>query len=544
MLDKLLGNMQNESNSTTVVYGEEARRELYKGVEEVANAVGVTMGPKGRRVIIETDDPSRPLVTKDGVTVSKSINPSDPMKRMGAALVQEAASRTNEVAGDGTTTATVLTRELVFLANRQLTAGFDSVELANGMEDAVDMVTSKLAEFAIPASSKELLQQIATVSANGDTWLGSLVADAIHKVGLDGVVSVEDAKGTKTSVEIVEGTRFDRGYVSPYFVNEKEKMRCVHENAVVLITDRKISSLKDIIPVLEQCIRNNKPLLIVCDDIEGDALQGCVLNAAHGKVKLCVVKAPGPDKIEMLKDLSVLVGGKAIMSGNGDKLEEAKLEELGKCKKFSVDAKNCTIVADGTSAEAVSARAAELRKRLEDPDLDEEQTNIIRARLSRLTSGAAIIRVGGSTEIELNERKHRLEDSLHAARAALESGILPGGGSSLYMVSEIIQECMRNSERLTRGDGTSAGWRIVLEACKSPMRQIAKNAGKKMESLDLKNLTWGHGWNAATDTMVNLLESGIVDPLKVTSSAMQNALSVARTFLELDAVVYKGKETK
>lgn len=546
MLEDLLNNMKSagSSESTEVLYGEDARRELMQGIEEVAKAVGKTMGPKGRRVVIQTSDATKPIVTKDGVTVSKSISPTDYVHRIGAALVQESASRTNETSGDGTTTATVLTRELVFLANRQLIAGFDPNGLEVGMEEATKAIKDFLSEKATPADSKETLKQIATVSANGDEWLGGLVADAIHRVGLDGVVSVEDAKGTKTSIEIVEGTRVDRGYVSPYFVNDKEKMRCAYENAHVLITDRKISSLKDLIPILEQCARNNKPLLLICEDIEGDALQGAVLNSAHGKVKMCVVRAPGPDKVEMLKDLATIVGGQHVFSANGDKLEDVKLESIGQCKNFSVDAKNCTIVATGSTAENVSNRASDVRKRMEDPNLSPEEMDLLRLRLARLTSGAAIIRVGGSTELELTERKHRLEDSLHAARAALESGVLPGGGISLYKASQSLRQQNDVKIILTNGDSKAAGWRVVLEACKAPIKQIATNAGKNIDTVPVDDLEWGVGWNAASDCVENLLDRGIVDPLKVTLSALENSLSVARTFLELDAVVYYRKNEK
>lgn len=546
MLEDLLNGLKSGGGgeTTEILYGEEARRELLRGIEEVAKAVGKTMGPKGRRVVIQTSDPTKPIVTKDGVTVSKSISPSDSVHRIGAALVQEAAARTNETSGDGTTTATVLTRELVFLVNRQLTAGFDPNGLEVGMEEAVEAIKNLLTEKATPADSKETLKQIATVSANGDEWLGGLVADAIHRVGLDGVVSVEDAKGTKTSIEIVEGTRFDRGYVSPYFVNDKEKMRCTHENAYVLVTDKKLSSLKDILPLLEACARNNKPLLLICEDIEGEALQGVVLNSAHGKIKMCVVRAPGPDRIEMLKDLATIVGGTHVFSANGDKIEDVKMETIGQCKNFSVDAKNCTIVATGSTADAVLNRVAEIRKRLEDPNLNPEEIDILRLRLSRLTSGAAIIRVGGSTELELIERKHRLEDSLHAAKAALESGVLPGGGISLYKVAQTLRKEDAVKTILSAGDGKSAGWRVVLDACKSPIAQIASNAGKNIETISIDDLEWGFGWDAASDQITNLLNAGIVDPLKVTLSALENSLSVARTFLELDAVVHFEKKDK
>jgi chaperonin GroEL len=485
-----------------------------------------------------------PIVTKDGVTVSKAVDPVDPVERMGAMLVREAASRTNDEAGDGTTTASVLTGALVGNVVKLTTGGFEAADVKRGMEDAATLVLEKLSQMAEKIDTEESLRDIATISANGDKEMGSLVAQAIHKTGIDGVVAVENARSSATTLEIVEGLRFDRGYLSPYFVTDQEKMRVVYEDCAVLITDRKISSLKDLVPLLEDCSRNNRtPLLIVAEEVDGDAMQGLVINKATNGLPVVAVKLPGigSDRDAQMHDLIALCGGTHPTTSSGIKVESTKLINVGRVKKVVVDARMTTIVGRADAEPRVEERVVELRGQLEDVSLSKEELEVIKRRLAKLTSGAAIVRVGGATELELVEKKYRIEDALHAARAALEEGIVPGGGQALLRIKKQIE--LENPE--TKDTAYAAGFKAVLDACVAPLRRIARNAGQSADVVVQKCLDLDRtdlGWDAVKGEVVNLRATGVVDPVKVTRCALQNAVSVAGVFLMLDCVIHEPVE--
>jgi len=535
---------------SVVLRGKDAIAPLKRGLDLAVDTVGATMGPMGRTILIQGEEGSSPVVTKDGVTVSKSIDPVDPAERMGAQLVREAASRTNDEAGDGTTTASVLTGALVSSVVKYVAAGMEPSEVKRGLDAATARVLLELTSIAELVDTEEALKDIATISANGDVEIGELVARAVHKTGVDGVVAVENARSATTTLEIVEGLRFERGYLSPYFVTDQDKMRAAYEDCVVLVTDRKLSSLKELIPLLEDCNKASKPLLIVADEIDGDAMSGLVLNRANAGLKVVAVKLPGAgsDRDAQMRDLIALVGGEHPTHASGKKVDETRLTTVGSAKKVVVDAKTTTIVGRSEAQERVKARVAELRAQLEDVTVSKEESDAVRRRLAKLSSGAAIIRVGGATELELGERKYRIEDALHAAKAALEEGIIPGGGAALFKIQHDLQ--MYDKDVLTvvaKGDAVACGWKAVFDACRAPLRRIVENAGQsadvvceRMNSLAIRSdPTHNVGWDAAAGEMKDLRKAGIIDPVKVARCAFRNAASVAGIFLLLDAIVHE-----
>ena len=528
--------------TTQILFSENARKELFVGLKLAADAVSCTLGPKGRTVLIQRPGQS-PLVTKDGVTVSKAVKLKDPVKRMGAELIREAASQTNESAGDGTTTATVLTAALVEGGLKLVESGHSPLLVCRGIEAAAKHVEHELITGAKKIVTSEEIAQVGTISANGDAVIGQLIAAAMDKVGRDGIITVEDAKGMTTTMDVVEGMQFDRGYLSPYFVTDNERMRATYENAFVLVTDKKISALKDLVPILEGVMRQQRPLLIIAEDVEGDAMTGLVINRLKSGLPVVAIKAPGygQHRNELLNDICTLTGATLISSATGVSLEKASVSELGQCKKFVTDAKTTTLVGTGSTKAAVDKHVGELKQQLEDVTLGEDEKTKLRTRVAKLASGVAVIRVGGATEVEMVERKYRIEDALNATRAAAEEGIVPGGGMALFLCSLLD---------FTDGDGdVKAGMNVVARACRAPLRKIVENTGASSDVViaeltkkhggpsDLKVVTHSHGFNAATGEYVDLVAAGVVDPVKVTRSALKNAVSVATTFLSLDAVI-------
>lgn len=524
---------------TRVVFAQEARRELFAGLCTTAEAVMCTLGPKGKTVLIQKEG-GTPIITKDGVTVSKSINLKDPLKRMGSEMIREAASRTNDIAGDGTTTATVLTYAMVKSGLKLLEAGYSAQDLCAGIDFATKNVLEHLKSSAKQLTTSEEISQVGTISANGDRNIGDLIAQAMDQVGRDGIITVEDAKGMSTSLEIVEGMQFDRGYLSPYFVTNSEKMNVVFQDAKVLLTDRKISTLKELIPILEKTMQNRMPLLIIADEVEGEALQGLVLNKLNASLQVVAIKSPGFGKHreELLNDISILTGAKLISPTTGIKLESITLQDLGTLKKVVVDAKGSTLVATGATKDSVEKHVKDLRFQMQDVTLSIEELTKLKVRIAKLASGVAVIKVGGATELEMIERKYRIEDALNATRAAADEGIVPGGGMALFNALETIAE----DQLVNLNQGVKAGVSIVSDACLAPLRRIVHNAGGSgdvvfNELARLKQVEPLLGYNAAKSSYENLIHAGVIDPVKVTKTALNNAASVASTFLNLDAVI-------
>jgi chaperonin GroEL len=529
------------SESTKVIFSTEARKQLFKGLETVADAVSCTLGPKGKTVLIQQDG-SSPIVTKDGVTVSKSIKLKEPVERMGAQLIREAASQTNYSAGDGTTTSTVLTHALVKSGLKYLESGYTAKELSDGIEKTVSKALEILRSSAKQLTSSEEIAQIATISANGDTKIGELIAEAMNKVGHDGIITVEDAKGMLTALELVDGMQIDRGYLSPYFVTNSDKMTASYNDAKVLLVDHKISGMKDMIPILEKVMQSRTPLLIIADDVEGEALQGLVINRVNANLPVVAIKSPGygQHKEELLRDIAVLTGGKVVSAVTGMKLANVTLSDLGTLKKFVVDAKSTTLVGSPQYASEVEKHVQDLKIQLQDITLNVDEVTKLRTRIAKLASGVAVIKVGGSTEVEMTERKYRIEDALHATRAAVDEGIVPGGGMALF---NVWQQLSTSSTE----DNLGAGTKIVMDACLAPVKKIVLNAGYspdivinelnkvKREGQDFI------GYNAAQNTYDDMMKVGVIDPVKVTRTALLNASSVAITFLTLDAVVVEDK---
>jgi chaperonin GroEL len=534
----MLSSHKNEK-STRVVFSSEARKELYAGLEVTAEAVCCTLGPKGKTVLVQNPN-GNPIITKDGVTVSKSINLKNPLRRMGSEMIREAANRTNEVAGDGTTTSTVLTHAMVKSGLRLLESGYSSQDLCAGINVAVKAVVNDLESKAKLLTTPSEIAQIGTISANGDKNIGELIATAMEKVGQDGIITVEDAKGMSTSLEIVEGMQFDRGYLSPYFVTNNEKMNVVFHDAKVLLTDKKISTLRELIPILEKINQNRGSLLIIADDVEGEALQGLVVNRLNANLQVAAIRSPGygSHKDELLHDISVLTGAKIVSPKTGNKLETMTYADLGTLKKVVVDAKSSTLVATGGTKNDVDAHVQNLRHQMNDVTLTFDELTKLKTRIAKLASGVAVIKVGGATELEMVERKYRIEDALNATRAAAEEGIVPGGGMALFNSLDCLQTLYDNSPQHIK-----AGISIVQDACVAPIRRIASNAGQSPE-VTINELHRSNpekktslGYNAANNTFVDMVDAGIIDPAKVTKTAMKNAASVATTFLSLDAVI-------
>ena len=534
----------DSKNTTNIVFSSEARKELFSGLTLAANAVGCTLGPRGKTVLIQQANNASPLITKDGVTVAKSIKLKHPIKRMGAELICEAASHTNDVAGDGTTTSTILTHAIVSMGLKLLESNHNSLALCKGIELATSCVVNALKKNAKQLSTSEEVAQVATVSANGDVKIGELIARAIDKVGRDGIVTVEDAKGTTTSLEIVEGMQLDRGYLSPYFVTNTDKMNVVYNDAYLLVTDKKLNSLKDLIPILESVVKTQKSLLIIAEDVEGDALQGLVLNRVKSNLSVVAIKAPGYGlhRDELLNDICVLTGAKLVSSATGLSLSSVSLSDLGKIKKLVVDSKSTTLVGTGSTKEALNKHVEDLRSQLQDVTINVEQITKLKTRIAKLASGIAVIKVGGSTELEMIEKKYRIEDALNATKAAAEEGIVPGGGMALYATIETVKNELKDKNL---SNDEIAGVDTVLNACLAPMTKIVENAGvnagvvvSELRRSNDKDL----GYNAATGEYVNMIQAGVIDPVKVTRTALEHASSVALTFLSLNAVIHNEEK--
>ncbi len=522
-----------------IVYGEESRHAILRGVNALADAVKVTLGPKGRNVVIDKKFGS-PTITKDGVTVAKEIDLKDPVENMGAQMVREVASKTSDTAGDGTTTATVLAQAIYREGLKMVTAGANPMELKRGIEKAVEAITEQLKKVSKPVAG-HMIGQVGTISANSDETIGKIIAEAMEKVGKDGVITVEEAKSMETSLEVVEGMQFDRGYLSPYFVTDPERMETVLENPVILIHEKKISSMKDLLPLLEQVARGGKPLVIIAEDVDGEALATLVVNKLRGTLQVAAVKAPGfgDRRKAMLEDIAILTGGKAITEDLGIKLENIKIEDLGKAKKVTIDKDNTTIVeGDGTKS-GIEGRVKQLRTQVEDTTSDYDREKL-QERLAKLVGGVAIIKVGAATETEMKEKKARVEDAMHATKAAVEEGIVPGGGVALIRCAKVLDGLKLEGDQ-------KVGVDIVRRAIESPMRWIATNAGQegtivvqKVKEKDDANF----GYNAATDKYEDLVKAGVIDPTKVVRSALQNAASIASLLLTTEAMVSEIPEKK
>ncbi|MDM5186720.1 chaperonin GroEL [Bacillus sp. DX4.1] len=514
-----------------IKFSEEARRSMLRGVDTLANAVKVTLGPKGRNVVLEKKFGS-PLITNDGVTIAKEIELEDAFENMGAKLVAEVASKTNDVAGDGTTTATVLAQAMILEGLKNVTAGANPMGLRKGIEKAVVAAIEELKTISKPIEGKSSIAQVAAISS-ADEEVGQLIAEAMERVGNDGVITLEESKGFTTELDVVEGMQFDRGYASPYMITDSDKMEAVLDNPYILITDKKIANIQEILPVLEQVVQQGKPLLIIAEDVEGEALATLVVNKLRGTFNVVAVKAPGfgDRRKAMLEDIAILTGGEVITEELGRDLKSATVASLGRAGKIVVTKENTTVVEGVGSTEQIEARIGQIRAQLEETtsEFDREK---LQERLAKLAGGVAVIKVGAATETELKERKLRIEDALNSTRAAVEEGIVAGGGTALMNVYTKVSELAADGDEAT-------GINIVLRALEEPVRQIAINAGLEGSVVveRLKGEKVGVGFNAATGTWVNMLESGIVDPTKVTRSALQNAASVAAMFLTTEAVV-------
>jgi len=523
-----------------IKFGEEARRSMEKGINKLANTVKVTLGPKGRNVVLDKKFGS-PLITNDGVTIAREIEFKDPYENMGAQLVKEVATKTNDVAGDGTTTATLLAQAIIREVLKNVAAGANPMIVQKGIRKAVDASVEEIRRFSKKVESKDAIAQVASVSA-GDEEIGKLISEAMEKVGKDGVITVEESKSMGTVLDVVEGMQFDRGYVSAYMVTDTDKMQAELEEPYILITDKKISNIQELLPILEKVVQQGRPLLIIAEDVEGEALTTLVLNKLRGTINCVAVKAPGfgDRRKEMLQDIAILTGGKVISSELGYELKDATLDMLGKAKKVKVDKENTTIVDGEGSQSEIKNRIKQIRVQIEDTtsDFDREK---LQERLAKLSGGVAVIQVGAATETELKERKLRIEDALSATRAAVEEGIIPGGGTVLINCIPVVQKLVDKVD----GD-EKTGVRIVLRALEEPVRQIAINAGLEGSVIveKIKEQKVGIGFDAAKERYVDMIEAGIVDPTKVTRSALQNAASVAAMVLTTEASVADIEEEK
>jgi chaperonin GroEL len=523
-----------------VKFGSEAREKILRGVNILADAVTVTLGPRGRNVVLEKSF-GAPNVTKDGVTVAKEIELEDKFENMGAQMVKEVASKTSDVAGDGTTTATVLARAIFTEGLKMVVAGHDPMTLKRGIDRAVKAVTDELKSVSKPTKEQKEIAQVGTISANNDPTIGQIIAEAMSKVGKEGVITVEEAKGLETQLEVVEGMQFDRGYLSPYFVTDPERMECVLEDVQILIHEKKISSMKDLLPLLEQVARAGKPLLIVAEDIEGEALATLVVNKIRGTLHTVAVKAPGfgDRRKAMLEDIAVLTGGRVIAEELGMKLENVGLKDLGRCKRIVVDKDNTTLV-DGAGKKAdIEGRIKQIRAQIEETTSDYDREKL-QERLAKLVGGVAIVRVGAATEVEMKEKKARVEDALHATRAAVEEGIVPGGGVALIRAGGVLEKLSGVS------DEERFGVNIVRRAIEEPLRWISTNAGAEGSIVldKVKNGKGPFGYDAASEEYTDLLKAGIIDPTKVVRTALQNAASVAGLLLTTEAMVGERPEEK
>ncbi|MBR4041650.1 MAG: chaperonin GroEL [Bacteroidaceae bacterium] len=524
-----------------IVFNMEAREQLKKGVDELANAVKVTLGPKGRNVIIEKKF-GAPHITKDGVTVAKEVELADPFMNTGAQLVKSVASKTGDDAGDGTTTATVLAQSIVNVGIKNVTAGANPMDLKRGIDKAVAKVVESIKEQSEAVGSDyDKIEQVATISANNDPEIGKLIADAMRRVSKDGVITIEEAKGTETSIGVVEGMQFDRGYLSPYFVTDTEKMECVMDNPYILIYDKKISNLKDFLPILEPAIQTGRPLLVIAEDVDSEALTTLVVNRLRAQLKICAVKAPGfgDRRKEMLEDIAILTGGIVISEEKGLSLEQATIEMLGRCDKVTVSKDNTTIVNGAGNKDAIAERVAQIKAQIAatKSDYDKEK---LQERLAKLAGGVAVLYVGAASEVEMKEKKDRVDDALCATRAAIEEGIVPGGGVAYIRAIDAL-ECLKGDN----ADETT-GIEIIKRAVEEPLRQIVSNAGKE-GAVVVQKVREGEGdfgYNARTDVYEHMKAAGVVDPAKVTRVALENAASIAGMFLTTECVIVEKKEDK
>jgi chaperonin GroEL len=522
-----------------IIYGEQSRQAILRGVNQLADAVKVTLGPKGRNVILDKKFGS-PTITKDGVTVAKEIDLKDPLENMGAQMVREVASKTSDTAGDGTTTATVLAQAIYREGARNVVAGANPMELKRGIEKAVEAIVEEVKKMSRPVTGN-MVAQVGTISANSDATIGKIIAEAMDKVGKDGVITVEEAKTLETSLDIVEGMQFDRGYLSAYFVTDPERMEVVLENPVILIHEKKISSMKDLLPVLEQVARLGRPLLIIAEDIEGEALATLVVNKLRGTLQAAAVKAPGfgDRRKAMLEDIATLTGGRAITEDLGIKLENIKLEDLGKAKKVTIDKDNTTIVEGAGTSSAIEGRVKQIRGQVEDTTSDYDREKL-QERLAKLVGGVAVIKVGAATETEMKEKKARVEDAMHATKAAVEEGIVPGGGVALVRSAKALDKLKLEGDQ-------AVGLQIIRRAIEEPMRWIAMNAGQEgsiVVSKVKEQKNADEGFNAATEVYEDLVKAGVIDPAKVVRSALQNASSIASLLLTTEALVSEIPEEK
>jgi len=522
-----------------IIYADQARQSILRGVNQMANAVKVTLGPKGRNVVIEKKF-GGPTITKDGVTVAKEIELKDPLENMGAQMVKEVASKTSDVAGDGTTTATILAQAIFREGVKAVTSGANPMALKRGIDKAVELAVESVHALSKPVSG-EMIAQVGTISANSDHTIGNIIAEAMKKVGKDGVITVEESKTMSTELATVEGMQFDRGYLSPYFVSDAERMESVLEDPYILIHEKKIANMKELLPLLEQVARSGRPILIIAEDVEGEALAALVVNKLRGTLNACAVKAPGfgDRRKAMLEDIGILTGGQVLMEETGLKLEGVRLEDLGRAKRVTIDKDNTTIVDGNGDAKAIEGRIKQLRTQIEETTSDYDREKL-QERLAKLAGGVAIIRVGAATETEMKEKKARVEDALHATRAAVEEGIVPGGGVALLRASQSL-----SSQKLD-GD-EQIGLNIVRRACEEPLRQIVLNAGVEGAIIVEKikeNSNANYGYNAYSSEYEDLIVAGVIDPTKVTRTALQNAASIASLMLTTEAMVCDIPEEK
>jgi len=515
-----------------LLFDEAARHALLRGVEKLSKAVKATLGPAGRNVVLDKKFGS-PTITKDGVTVAKEIELEDPYENIGAQLVREVASKTSDIAGDGTTTSTVLAESIYREGLKNVTAGANPTELKRGIDRAVEAIVEELASISKKVKDKEDIRQVATVSANWDKTIGEIIADALDKVGKDGTVTVEEAKSIETSLEVVEGMQFDKGYLSPYFVTNQEDQEAVLENAYLLVHEKKISSLKDMLPLLEKVAKSGKPLLVIAEEVEGEALATLVVNKLRGTLQVCAVKAPGfgDRRKAMLEDIAVLTGGKMLSEDLGIKLENVTLDDLGRAKRVVVDKENTTVIEGAGKSSDIQGRVSQIKKQIEETTSDYDKEKL-QERLAKLAGGVAVINVGAATETEMKEKKARVEDALHATRAAVEEGIVPGGGVALIRGQKAIEGLKLKGDQ-------AIGAEIIRRAVEQPLRTLADNAGVEGSIVvqEVKGRKGAEGYNVATGEYVDLLKAGVVDPTKVTRSALQNASSIAGLLLTTEAVV-------
>ena len=515
-----------------LLYSEEARRAILRGVEQLSKAVKVTLGPKGRNVVLDKKFGS-PTITKDGVTVAKEIELQDPYENMGAEMVKEVASKTSDTAGDGTTTATLLTEAIFREGLKNVTAGANPMALKRGIEKAVEAVVEELKKLSKKVEGKKEISQVASIAANNDSTIGELIAEAMEKVGKDGVITVEEAKSTATTLDVVEGMQFDQGYLSPYFVTDAERMQATLEDPFILICEKKVSSMKDLLPMLERVAKTGRPLLIISEETEGEALATLVVNKLRGTLSACAVKAPGygDRRKAMLEDIATLTGGRAITEDLGIKLENVTLEDLGRAKRITVDKENTTIVEGGGKTAAINGRISQIKKQIEDSDSDYDKEKL-QERLAKLSGGVAVINVGAATETEMKEKKARVEDALHATRAAVEEGIVPGGGVALI-------RCIKSLDKLNLEGDEAVSISIIRRALEEPLRQIAENSGAEGSVVvqRVKSEKTNIGFDADKNEYADMIQNGVIDPTKVTRTALQNASSIAALMLTTETVI-------